>query len=120
MGLSCDCDWCPDAGDKVYSEILDYAPLDTKRGRRCCSCHAIIKPGEICAEATRYKIPESETECRIYGEGGEMPLASHYMCEVCADLFNSLEELGFCVSPAEDQRKLVKTYAAMRAQQSVT
>jgi len=59
----------------------------------------------------RVKVPDTDIECRIYGEDGEIPLASAYMCERCADLYFSLEELGYCVQPWEDQRDLVRDYA---------
>jgi len=51
-------------------------------------------------------------EERIVGEGNEIYLADVYLCETCADLFFSLQDLGFsCVLPDEDMRELVKEYA---------
>lgn len=52
-------------------------------------------------------------EEKIFGGGAKIPLAKQYMCERCADLFFSLQDLGFdCVSPYEDQRELVQEYAS--------
>lgn len=111
MSLSCSCDYCPEPGDWYYDDISDYKPLSTRRGRRCSSCKELIKVGQTCVEAFRVKVPETDIEIKIYGEEGEIPLPSHFMCERCADLLNSLEELGFCPSPSSDQRELVRDYA---------
>lgn len=61
----------------------------------------------------RYKIPDHKIEISIYGEDGEVPMASWYMCERCGDLFFSLNELGYCIDIREDMRDLVREYAAM-------
>lgn len=115
MGLTCSCDYDPEPGDTVWMDVNDYAPLSTKRSRKCCSCKERIAVGDTCCEVTRVKMPESDIECRIYGEDGEIPRASAYMCERCADLFFSLSELGYCEQPWEDQRELVADYADMHA-----
>ena len=47
------------------------------------------------------------------GDDGEIPRANHYHCEECAGLFFSLEDLGYCGQPYEDQRELVREYAMM-------
>jgi hypothetical protein len=114
MGLTCTCDsgdW-GEPGDKVWGHPQDYAPLNRKRSKKCCSCGDKINVGDICCEVTRGKIPEYEVEINIYGEDGEVPMAPAYMCERCADLAFSLKDLGFCMQPWEDQRELVKDYAA--------
>lgn len=116
MGLTCSCDYDPEPGVKVWFAPKDYTALATKRGRKCCSCGERINVGDTCAEVPRAKIPETEVECRIYGEDGEVPMASAYMCERCADLAFSLDELGYCGQPWEDQRELVKEYAEMHHQ----
>lgn len=115
MGLSCSCDYDPEPGDTLYYGPKDYTTLATKRSRKCKSCGERIPVGAVCAEVPRAKIPESNVEVRIYGEDGEIPLAPCYLCERCADLCFSLEELGYCPSPWEDQRELVADYADMHA-----
>ncbi len=89
----------------------DYTTLDTKRRQRCCSCRKLIEIDTVVLAFPRYKDPDTDIELDIYGEGGEIPRATKYMCESCADLFFSLEDLKFCGQPWEDQRELVKEYA---------
>ena len=113
MGLTCSCDYYREPGMKVWFVPRDYTTLATKRGRKCCSCGERISVGDACSEVPRAKIPESDVGCRIYGEDGEVPIASAYMCERCAGLAFSLDELGYCCQPWEDQRELVKEYAEM-------
>lgn len=115
MGLSCSCDYEPDPGATVYYGPEDYTTLTTKRGRRCLSCGDKIPVGSVCAEVPRVKIPSHDIEYRIYGDDGEIPRAPAYLCERCADLCFSLEELGYCPQPWEDQRELVADYAEMHA-----
>lgn len=109
--LMCSCDYDPDPGAKLWYDPKDCAPLATKRARKCCSCDERINVGDTCAEVPRVKVPDTDVECRIYGEDGEVPLAPAYMCERCADLAYSLDDLGYCSQPWEDQRELVKEYA---------
>lgn len=108
--LTCSCDYEAYPGMIVWDEIGDYKILDAKRAKRCCSCKEKISIGDVCCEIERYKIPESDIECKIYGEDGEIPRASKFMCEKCADIFNNLEALGFCRQPWEDQRDLLREY----------
>jgi hypothetical protein len=114
MGLTCTCDGdYYEPGAKVWYAPRDYKPLETKRSRKCCSCGDRIAVGATSCEVPRVKVPGTDIECRIYGEEGEVPRASAYLCERCADLYFSLEELGYCVPPYEDQRELVRDYADM-------
>lgn len=123
--LSCDCDtdWYPEPGDWFYDGPSDYttirncAPLRTRR-MRCCSCKELIDLSAIVIAFPRYKIPGSDVEIKIYGDEGEIPIATRYQCETCADLYFSLTELGFCGLPGHDQRDLVKEYAAMTKQKT--
>lgn len=65
----------------------------------------------------RVKIPDTDIEYRIYGDDGEIPRAPAYLCETCADLAFSLEELGYCPQPWENQRELVAEYAELHRKQ---
>jgi hypothetical protein len=58
----------------------------------------------------RYRIPLHDIEVKIYGEDGEIPIPPKYLCEPCSDIFFSLEELGFCVRPFDNQKELLKEY----------
>ena len=116
MGLSCSCDY----GDEYawyYTAPDDYQELSTKRCRRCSSCKQRIAVGDLCAEFPRHREARHEVEIAIYGEGDieSIWLASYWLCETCADLWFSLDELGFkCVAPDEHMPTLVQEYAAMQ------
>ena len=116
MTLSCS---CPDSDDDdvawVWYSPDDYTTLETKRRKRCKSCGTLIDVGSIVLKFNRARHPRNDVEERIHGEGGEIPMPAWYHCETCADLWFSLTELGFCVAPDEDQRELVREYAAMVA-----
>lgn len=111
--LSCYC-----GGDYYwyYSES-DYAPLATKRSRKCCSCHARIAVGDTAMRLDCTRYPKHKIEERIYGTGAEVPMPDLYLCETCADLHLSLTELGFCVDANDNRRDLVRQYAEMQAAQ---
>ena len=109
MNLSCTCDYI-DYFDWYYYSPADYSTYLFKRGRRCTSCDAMIHKGDCVAEFTRDRKARSDIEKSIYGWNC-IPLASFYLCEVCADLYFSLAELGFeCISPQENMRHLVNEY----------
>jgi hypothetical protein len=113
MTLSCSCGY-DDYGDAAWTYIPpeDFSMLATNRAKRCCSCKALIKPGETVLKFDRFRYPNTDIEEKIYGEGGEVPLADWYMCEECGDLYYSLDALGFCISLGEDNmKKVVKDYA---------
>lgn len=118
MSLTCSCDYEPEPGDVCWNAPGDYKQLDKKLPRKCCSCGEKIRLGEICCEVQRYKIPDTDIECRIYGEDGEIPRAAKHMCERCSDIAHSLLELGFCPKPWEDQRELLSEYVDMYGRKS--
>ena len=114
MGLSCDCDidWDPDPGDWYWNSVpRDYKTFEFKRRKRCCSCDELIGIGALTTEHTRVKTPGSDVEINIYGEDGEIAIASDWMCEKCSDLFLSLVELGYCVNPRDKMTELVEEHA---------
>ena len=108
MSLSCSCDG---DYDWWYTTSGDYAPLSTKRSRKCCSCRERIPVGALSVAFDCYKFPENDIEERIYCD--EVPLAPKFMCERCGDLYNSFDELGFCIKLGDDMRELVREYAEM-------
>ena len=120
MPLSCSCDFDPyDDGAWFYDSPDDYQALDRSRAVRCSSCHALIKPGDTSIQFTRWRGVVSDIEARIYGDDGEVPLGPMFHCEVCADLFFSLVELGFeCIAPDENMKELVKEYAEMQRERA--
>ena len=116
MPLSCSCYFDPyDDGVWNFHAPDDYQPLARRRAVRCASCKALIKPGDTTIQFTRWRGVASDIEARIYGDDGEVPLGPLFHCEVCADLYFSLSELGFeCVAPDENMRELVQEYAEMQ------
>jgi hypothetical protein len=74
----------------------------------------VIEPGSVVAKFERSRDARSDVEINIYGEGDPYSiwLADWYLCEECADLYFSLQELGYeCVSPDESMKELVREYA---------
>jgi predicted RNA-binding Zn-ribbon protein involved in translation (DUF1610 family) len=111
MTLSCS---CPDYSDAEWYYYFsdDFKTLDTVRGKRCCSCKNMIKPGSVVVKFYRCRPVRDEEpyiEERIYGD--EVPLSSWYMCEECGGLFYALEELGFCITIGDvSMQELVNDY----------
>ncbi len=117
MGVSCSCDYSPEPGDTIWYFPDDFKPLNGNRRQRCKGCGKLIRLGADCLEFYRYKVPEFDIEVSIYGEDGEIPRASHYLCEECGGLWLSLHELGLCVDYNCDQRENVAEFNAMKAEQ---
>lgn len=86
MGLMCSCDNEAEPGEILWCGPQEYSTLQSKRRKRCCSCGELISIGATVCEVSRVKVPDTEIEVRIYGEGGEIPIAPKHMCERCADL----------------------------------
>ena len=110
MSLSC---YCDDGDfDWYYNGPDDYTTLNTKRSRKCCSCKARIKVGDLCVKFTRCERPNEESvSWRIHGD--ERPLAPYFMCEACGDQYFNLEALGFCISVGSDNmQRLREEYVA--------
>ena len=101
MPLSCSC---------VYEDDYDYHYLpptdyDTAAGAlKCTSCQQSIPVGATIATFELVTYDDNGDE--EYGE-------DEHMCEVCSDLYFSLEELGFCITLGDDMRELVEEYAEM-------
>lgn len=112
MPLTCFCDDDIWPGTTCYMRPDDYATLTGRRAIRCKSCGALVKPGATVIEWERFKIPGDDIEVKIWGEDGEIPRASQFHCERCADIYFSLRELGFeCIRPSENMPDLARQYA---------
>ena len=110
MGLSCECGDYRDS-DWWYFPPDDFTLLQTKRGRRCASCGSKIKVADIVLKFPIYRAPtEFEIETIGICEGDDVPKAPKYLCEKCGDIYSSLEESGFCVSPCESMTELLHDY----------
>lgn len=110
MSLSCSSYGGDDWGDWSWYPPEHEAPLATKRGRRCCSCKTIIKPGQIARRILRMA-PATEWQ-EIRGFSDEVELAPWYFCESCGDIADSLDELGYCYELGESLASQIKEYRA--------
>lgn len=109
MSITCSCDYDSENAAWYYIRSNDLHPLATKRGRSCRSCGERINPGDMCNEITRWRQPRTDMEDRIYGEGGEIGLASWYFCPHCASLASIIDEQGACFDIGENiERQLIE------------
>jgi hypothetical protein len=109
MSISCDCDGGGDY-DWYYTAPQEYSKLETSRRQRCYSCRELIDLGADVGAFPSWKVPSDDIEVEIYGEDGEIPRATKYMCETCTGLYWAVTELGFCISmeKGESMRGLAK------------
>lgn len=98
------------AGGKREYDMEFFRQLWTKRSRKCKSCGAKIKPGEVCVEFERYRGCQHEIEFRIYDETEGVPMASWFLCESCGEVHANLDALGYCVDIQDDMTALLAEY----------
>lgn len=111
MPLSCSCDYDYEPGTILCEAEEDFDFLQTSQRKRCRSCKELINIGDFCLRFSIFKIPAHEIEINIYGEDGEVPLASRYLCETCGEIYLNLQAVGFeCIWVGEDMRELLKEY----------
>ena len=112
--LSCECEWELEPGQTCYWPPDDYSVLKTSKRKRCQSCNQLIDIGTVVGRFIRCKEPDNDVDEQIYGIcediGLGIPMADHYLCEECMDLYYSLDALGFCGQLYENQRDLVAEY----------
>lgn len=111
MALSCSCGYDGDYA-WYYEAPNDYSDMPARKRRaKCSSCKELIPHVATVARFRCSRGANGRIEESIYGD--EVPLASRYLCERCADLYFSFVELGFdCVGPDENMIELAKEYAA--------
>ena len=108
MSISCSCDY-GDSDFAWYWEKADVKkPLSTKRSRKCCCCKTKIKVGDDAQELYRHRGPANDVEEDIYGD--EVPLASWYMCDDCADLSDALDKRNVCYDINEPMEIQAREY----------
>jgi len=111
MTLSCSCDTDGDFA-WYYEPPRDYSTLESKRRKRCSSCNDLIDIGSTIARFLVYRPVKTFVEERIFGDDGEVYLADKILCEKCADLYFSFDDLGFsCVAPDENMIELAREYS---------
>lgn len=109
MPLTCDTYSDEDYYD-YYVEPSGFTTLQTKNRRRCCSCKKLINIGNAVLKFYCWRPPKTDIENRIYGEEGEIPMASIYHCEGCGDQYMNLSALGYSMQPDEDMMLLLEEY----------
>lgn len=86
MSLSCECGWGDYDWYYEIESVWRYALTDYK----CYGCCQYGKAGDIVRRLTEYEFDE---------DGNELPPYKYArICEKCADFYDSLIELGFCLS----------------------
>lgn len=113
MGLSCSChDW--DGDGWFWTCTNDFSVFKERRRKRCVSCKELIDIGAECVAFPRFRGPQTDIEERIFGEDGEIELATWYMCEKCGEQYLNLSALGYCVDLERDNMlDLLKEYHEM-------
>ena len=108
MSLSCGCD----VDDYSWWYIPDewFASLQTKRMRKCTSCGEKIAVGDECLKFDRFRRPDCEYEDSRFRD--EVPLAPHYMCEKCGEIFLNLNAYGYCITLGGDIREDLRDHWA--------
>ena len=115
--LSCSCP-DPDYDDVewFWYDPNDFTEFQALRRKRCCSCKKhMIALGEQCLEFKRFRYPAPDSiEADIKGEDAEIPIASHWMCEKCGEIYLNLEDLGYCMDITEPMEECLQEYHEMR------
>ena len=107
MPLSCS---CSDDYKWFFDPPQNYSVFPMEGNRKRCSCGKLIDHGQIALKFVCWRSPKDDIEERIHGE--EVPMADNWLCEECADLYFSFNELGYeCVHPKENMKELAKDYA---------
>ena len=110
MSLSCTCrEW--DGDGWCWDSPEDFTTLATKT--RCCSCKQSIEIGAQCVEFERFRATLTEVEDKIYGEDGDVRLASWWMCEPCGEIYLNLVAAGYCIDISENMPELLEEYHIM-------
>ena len=94
MPLSCECD---DDYDEFYIPPSEYTVFS--EAFSCASC--CEKSRGLGIEFKNYKINDDDEE---------IPLSSSFFCERCADIYFSLNELGFCIELPSSMLELLEEY----------
>ncbi len=104
----CSCDF---DGESWVDPAEDFAPLETKRSRKCVSCENRIVVGELSLHFFSYRAPRCEYEDRRFGDG--VRTADLYMCERCGEIYLNLSAAGLCISVGRDMEEALQEYQQM-------
>ena len=114
MSLQCDFDCEAEPGDVFWCAPREMTTLQTKRGRKCCSCGKRIDVGASCLHFERMKVSESEIEERIHGE--EVPQAPWFMCADCGMLYLFLAKFDYAIQITDSMHDLALEHAELAKQ----
>lgn len=113
MSLSCSCEYDYDGEGWGWNTIKEIKmPVGVRK--RCCSCKTLIQICSPALEFNRFRDAITDVECKIYGDN-YIDLAPWYLCEICSDLYWSLDELGYCVELGDNMHELVAEYAQLQS-----
>lgn len=118
MALSCSYDYDPEPGDVCWMAPREWTKYNFKRAPKCCSCGEKIKDGGFGKDALefrRFKLPYHDVEIAIYGEDGEIPRASWFMCFECGWRYQALEKAGYAIDIWESMMLLFIEHMDMAA-----
>jgi len=122
LSCSCDYDYDPEPGETFYTpqQDMDFETLATKRRQRCKSCNSLIDIGATVLRHDRARYPRNDIESKIvlgmpledaFYCNEMIPIADHYHCEKCGEIYLNLTSLGFiCLMPDEDMEAALKEY----------
>ena len=110
--LTCTCNEWEGDGPCWFSPD-DFQKLNTSMRKRCWSCGSLINMESECLEFERMRPPRDEIEDRIWGEDGEIPLASYWMCESCGEIYLNLTAIGYCINMDSNMNTLMTEYHEM-------
>lgn len=109
MGLSCECFDNEDSTLGWYENPGDFSTI--KETDICSSCDQKIDVGDIVIRIDGYRHPnEDEQKEWAIADDHEIPLDPIYLCEKCGDIYFSLNELGFCMSPHDSMSEILHEY----------
>jgi len=100
MSIFCACNCSDECAWYYYHN--DPEPVQRNRATRCISCKTKIKPGDMAAHFFRFRHPKTEIEEKIFGEGGEIPMATWFMCQDCYTIFKAFDKLDVCIDLGND------------------
>jgi hypothetical protein len=57
-----------------------------------------------------FRYPLTDIEEKIFGNGGEIPLADKFHCEKCGEIFLNLTAYGYCVDLTVNMDELLQEH----------
>lgn len=100
----------PVPGQIIYSEPTKLTEYPRMRAQRCISCDEPVGELDEVAVWRRQKVVETAVQRRIYGEGGLMPRANHYMCADCGHAYFELRQAGMCADIGDNMQKMLNEF----------